>query len=203
MNTAQFLSFVETGQIKGLTLWQPWASLVASSDKRIETRSWGTAYRGLLLIHAALKPYQDDLRADGALHHATLETLEASAHLQTSKAEIVCGMPILPRRAVVAVARLKHCLQHDGSIVRVDEREMLRDFDELADLGTKQSMFLQLTDKERQFGNYTAGRFAWYFDDVTPLQVPVLAKGGQRLWNPTPAVIAAVAKEIEKGSTRQ
>jgi len=38
---------------KALTITQPWASLVALGIKRIETRSWATAYRGPLLIHAA------------------------------------------------------------------------------------------------------------------------------------------------------
>ncbi len=36
-----------------LSLTQPWASLIANGVKRIETRSWGTAYRGALAIHAA------------------------------------------------------------------------------------------------------------------------------------------------------
>jgi hypothetical protein len=39
--------------MKALTLTQPWATLVAIGAKRIETRSWCTAYRGPLAIHAA------------------------------------------------------------------------------------------------------------------------------------------------------
>jgi len=38
--------------MKCLSLWQPWATLVVNQDKLIETRSWGTNYRGLLAIHA-------------------------------------------------------------------------------------------------------------------------------------------------------
>lgn len=38
-----------------ITLMQPWASLVISGQKTFETRSWATAYRGPLLIHAAKK----------------------------------------------------------------------------------------------------------------------------------------------------
>ena len=41
--------------MKALTLWQPWASLVALGHKRIETRCWSTKYRGDLAIHAAAK----------------------------------------------------------------------------------------------------------------------------------------------------
>jgi hypothetical protein len=41
--------------MKAITLWQPWASLVADQLKTIETRSWHTKYRGVLAIHAGLK----------------------------------------------------------------------------------------------------------------------------------------------------
>ena len=40
--------------MKALTLWQPWASLVAIGAKRIETRTWSTPFRGRLAIHAPL-----------------------------------------------------------------------------------------------------------------------------------------------------
>lgn len=39
--------------MKTITLTQPWASLVATGAKQIETRSWNTGYRGPLAIHAA------------------------------------------------------------------------------------------------------------------------------------------------------
>lgn len=39
--------------MKTITLTQPWASLMALGEKHNETRSWGTRYRGPLLIHAA------------------------------------------------------------------------------------------------------------------------------------------------------
>ncbi len=38
--------------MKAITLWQPWASLIAWGEKQYETRSWGTAYRGEIAIHA-------------------------------------------------------------------------------------------------------------------------------------------------------
>lgn len=43
------------GAVKGISLWNPWAVLVIAGKKRVETRSWGTRYRGGLVIHAALK----------------------------------------------------------------------------------------------------------------------------------------------------
>ena len=39
--------------MKAISLWQPWASLVAYGIKDRENRSWPTNYRGPLLIHAA------------------------------------------------------------------------------------------------------------------------------------------------------
>jgi hypothetical protein len=41
--------------MKGVTLWEPSASLMDFGLKKIETRSWKTFYRGPLLIHAAVK----------------------------------------------------------------------------------------------------------------------------------------------------
>lgn len=39
--------------MKALSLLQPWATLVVKGNKKIETRSWNTTYRGDLLIHAS------------------------------------------------------------------------------------------------------------------------------------------------------
>lgn len=36
-----------------LSLTQPWATLVAIGEKKYETRSWGTSYRGWIGIHAS------------------------------------------------------------------------------------------------------------------------------------------------------
>lgn len=36
--------------IKVITVWQPWATLIALRVKRLETRSWATKYRGPLAI---------------------------------------------------------------------------------------------------------------------------------------------------------
>lgn len=41
--------------MKALSLWQPWATLVAIESKMFETRHWSTSYRGPLAIHAAKK----------------------------------------------------------------------------------------------------------------------------------------------------
>lgn len=42
--------------LKALSLKQPWANMVASGDKTIETRKWPTDYRGPLLIVSSKSP---------------------------------------------------------------------------------------------------------------------------------------------------
>jgi len=43
---------IDTFGIPALTIHQPFAELIARGDKRVENRTWSTAYCGPLLIHA-------------------------------------------------------------------------------------------------------------------------------------------------------
>lgn len=76
--------------MRGLSLTQPWATLVALGHKHMETRSWPTAYRGWIAIHAALT-YPKDARLFAARHR---DLLPAD----------------LPRGAILAVVWLNQCL---------------------------------------------------------------------------------------------
>jgi hypothetical protein len=42
--------------VKAISLWEPWASLMACGAKKVETRSWPIFYRGSLLICASKHP---------------------------------------------------------------------------------------------------------------------------------------------------
>lgn len=42
--------------MKTLTIKQPWADLIVAGIKDIENRTWKTAYRGRVLIHASKTP---------------------------------------------------------------------------------------------------------------------------------------------------
>jgi hypothetical protein len=46
-------------KMKALSLWQPWASLIACGAKRYETRSWYTKYTGPVLICSARRRVTD------------------------------------------------------------------------------------------------------------------------------------------------
>lgn len=81
--------------LRAISLWQPWATLMAIGAKKIETRSWPTTYRGLVAIHAA-KKWNRELRT------AAFET----APFNEYAAE-------LPRGCLVAVGNLSKCLSTD------------------------------------------------------------------------------------------
>ncbi|MHA6532361.1 ASCH domain-containing protein [Paenibacillus sp. BAC0078] len=73
-----------------LTIRQPWATLIALGEKQFETRSWRTAYRGELAIHAGKgidksvcrqEPYKSVL----ARHGFTADNLPAGAIIATCR----------------------------------------------------------------------------------------------------------------------
>lgn len=93
MNELDFPVIIPDGPMKALSLWQPWASLVARGVKRHDTRTWTTEHRGLVAIHAS--KVVDLAGAPNALCRAALDMFWwATKH---------------PASAVVAVARLTAC----------------------------------------------------------------------------------------------
>lgn len=98
--------------MKALSLWQPWATLVALGLKRIETRSWSTQYRGGLAIHAAQRaPTVQDLRA---IPPAVLMLLADAGIHSTAQ---------LPRGCYVALAELVDVLEMTPAVIRRVRRE--------------------------------------------------------------------------------
>lgn len=87
--------------MKAISLWQPWATLIALGHKRIETRSWGTSYRGLIAIHAAKRKMTWD-------EIELLEDLNFNLGLEIPITEDETQWP---RGAIVAVAHLSDCYQ--------------------------------------------------------------------------------------------
>ena len=45
---------------KAISLHQPWANLIAKGEKTIETRFWGTKFRGDLIICSTKKPEEGE-----------------------------------------------------------------------------------------------------------------------------------------------
>lgn len=93
--------------MKVLTLTQPWASAIALGNKRVETRSWPTHYRGDLLIHAAI----------GMPKYAR----------QFAGEELAAGrsLEFLPLGAIVAIARVADVRPADEVALEVSGLERL------------------------------------------------------------------------------
>ena len=66
--------------MKAISLWQPWASLVAFGEKKVETRGWSTKYRGRLVIHAAqsIPRWVGESRNSQDFHDAMMKIAKAN-----------------------------------------------------------------------------------------------------------------------------
>jgi hypothetical protein len=120
--------------VKALTLTQPWAQLVMMGEKKLETRSWPTAFTGPLAIHAA-KGWDAPSRA-----------------FATNVLPI--ALEAIPRGV-----RMVWCKPITAMLVSA------------------------LSEKERQYGDYTPGRFAFFFADVVRFPEPIVATGKLGLWD--------------------
>ncbi len=100
--------------MKAISLWQPWATLMAIGAKKIETRSWATRYRGPLIIHAA-KRWTLEQRgiAGSAVFVSALEQHGYRDH------------NAFPLGAALAVVDLVDCVQH---VETSAEERLLGDF---------------------------------------------------------------------------
>jgi len=151
--------------MKALSLWQPWASAVATGAKRIETRSWSTAHRGPLAIHAAQHRHS---RKDAHwLLRAPFWHGALSSYVQP------LDFDAIPYGAIVAVCNLIDC-------VRTEDVQDL-DRERLPDLPPPRKFAWAWT--ERQMGDFSPGRFAWLLEDVRMLEQPVPFRAFQRLFN--------------------
>lgn len=161
--------------MKGLSLTQPWATLVALGAKRVETRAWSTPYRGWLAIHAAkgltavgglsglvdlcqTEPYRSGL-VDGALRNSLPEFVVPSN---------------IPLGAIVAVGYLHRC----GRIRQDAEGKTFLEG------GSP-----EVVEPELSFGDYTPGRFGWAFSNVRRLPEPIPCRGALGLWAVEPQIV--------------
>jgi activating signal cointegrator 1 len=140
-----------------LSLWQPWATLVAIGAKECETRSWETLYRGPLAIHAAKKWNRElvDICCDEPFRSVLMPVLE-DAMRQGLSFEEACEYS-LPRGAIVATVRLTNC-------VYIEPRTT------------------PCWGNEQAFGNYALGRFRWDLSDRRAIEPPVPCRGAQGLF---------------------
>ena len=140
--------------MKALSVTQPWATLIAMGAKKIETRTWSTSYRGRLAIHAS----------KGFPKWAKETCAEPAFACELGPGPLPLGM-------VIATCRLISCIPtrelQQNRVIEVDPVACSSDF--------------YLDDRERTFGDYAPGRWAWLLADFRPCE-PISAKGALSLW---------------------
>jgi len=146
--------------VKALTIYQPWASLIAVGSKMYETRSWQTDYRGPIAIHAGLKFINDFDEGFAEIAHEKLK----------ARLPGFTFMHKLPRGCVIAIAELSDCWRiierTGGQIIMI----------------SGYNKKLLSSHNEHIFGDFAPGRYAWELTNVKPLPEPVPARGQQGLW---------------------
>jgi hypothetical protein len=139
--------------MRALSLTQPWATLVAFGAKLIETRSWSTAYRGQIAIHAAKAFPSEARRLCGRFPFS--EVLTRHGVLRTSE---------LPLGAIIATATLADCVRFTASLDAV--------------LAVSKGR----TAHEEAFGDFTPGRYGFMLRRVQRLATPIPCRGALGLW---------------------
>lgn len=97
--------------MRAISLWQPWAELVARELKQYETRHW-TCQLGPVAIHAAKRPYSDKEMVEKA-HACRIQMLQDEVDPFTLKFGVV-----------LCVAEIVACVKVDAVRDQLDKREL-------------------------------------------------------------------------------
>ena len=157
--------------LKAITLYEPYASLMAIGAKRNETRGCRTSLRGDIAIHAA--------KAD----HSAPESL-ASAVIHAFRSR---NMRVGPETL--------------GCIVAVVDLWDVQPAEKFGTIKTSDREFIQLSEEEFMFGNYNGGCGRWIYrtHTVRRLAKPVPCRGYQAIgWTVPPDVEAKVRAQLPK-----
>ena len=158
----------EDENMRALTLWEPWASLTAKGQKKIETRSWKAP---------------DELIGQRIAIHAA-KRMPVIAKIFCREFSKLLGLVTYTGSWLYY---LEHGVGSFGKVVAtaklVDCKKILPDTPNYAFYGdSKGETAIPKDSLEYAFGDYTPGRYAWILEDIKPLDEPIPVKGKQRLW---------------------
>ena len=156
-------------------MWEPWASLMAISAKRIETRGWASAYRGPLAIHAC----KGGLCQRDLLRTCYNEPFQKVLRAVIPAEEVKYGFDF-PRGHIIAVCNLVDCRATTVGVHLPGWSGAV--FNAYPELDTPQ---------ERAFGNYEHGRYGLVTSGMFRLPQPIPFKSRQGKLLDLPAEIAA------------
>jgi activating signal cointegrator 1 len=167
------------GTVPALSFTQPHGTLVAVGAKRYETRHWTTAYRGLLAIHASKRmPMEHRWRCvagPGFGPKPLYDALREAGYAVRPDGRR-CSPGNLPLGKVLAIVNLTAVrrISYDAGAQRS------------ADGPDQRLDPTELTDRERAFGDYRPGRWAWDLRVLHVFDPPIGATGRLDLWPWTP-----------------
>lgn len=175
--------------MKAITLWPVYAHLIALLAKGIETRPWGTTYRGDLLIHAGQRHPKWFLDAWDSESDPSFAAFKRAA--------IDAGIPEdireLPSGVIVAKCQLVACARIGAEVERVEYPASVC----LGSQSVTAVVDIPPAGPERLFGDYTPGRRALVLTDTKPLPNPITGvKGRLSIWTPDAEIIAEVEKQV-------
>lgn len=170
--------------MKCLSLWEPWALLLVAGSKKVETRGWRMLHRGPLLIHAA-KHWNTELyelcRTEP--FKSTLRDLGITMPIPTARGKI--PMPLaMPFGAIIGRVDVVDCFATEDCLGTLEE-QVTKSRD------ARGKPVLRLTAKERAFGDYSAGRFAFLCANQVRYASPFPYRGEQGIFNVPDSAIDA------------
>jgi activating signal cointegrator 1 len=162
--------------MKALSLLQPWASacVVKRSQvgfnmavKSIETRNWGTKYRGDLLIHASKgKSHFNKLAMNTKLiDYIESPEVDLGFHERDMPLGVIIGKVTLIDVVQFGVGEI---IDHRGS------NNSMTYF--------KGNMMWKISDEEILLGDYSVGRYGWLLAHPILFDKPIPMKGKLGIW---------------------
>ena len=152
-----------------ITLWQPWASLIADGVKQYETRSWKPPWNLIgkrIAIHAAKRKItEQEFYVD----------LEGKVRWEMYFRYGLKWNKEIPYGAIVATAELVGFFQIEGYADKT-QSQVVGLWEDRHVIGQRETIN---TDP---FGDYSPGRYAWWLQSVIKLEAPVPAQGKQGIW---------------------
>jgi len=181
--------------MKCLSLWQPWASLLVTGHKCVETRSWPISHRGPLLIHAAKKwngklaelclspPFRDCLAEFGVpgKRHDWVQ-----ADLDAKRAGWGMGFGAILGRVDVV-----DCVPTHSVAIKGKPEDAPGFFEGWLDGVLARHLVINAT--EQAFGDYTPGRFAIICTNPVRFEKPIPRRGFQGLFEVPDELLKDVA----------
>lgn len=150
--------------MKVISVLQPFASLIVTGAKIIETRSWATKYRGEILIHASAGKQYTKLPVSDPLCRHYIDLMDQNKIDPINK---------LPFGAIIGKVKIIDCIKTSDIQLMKDANTPLKVNGENAPKHFGQ---------EFAFGDYTTGRYGWILSDPVKFDTPIPAKGKLGIW---------------------